>query len=175
MVLSTAAPSPLVTQAAGVVQSSQQPQSIFRQPTGMHLPHYPPNYIPYNPYFSPYYVPPPGVHQFLSNGTFPQQPQAGSMYPTPHGANAKYSVSQFKQGHSMGNSVYMGVPGSWPYGASTANYTSSSARTVTSTSDGDPLAAHQVKENSLYVGGQQVRIFVLLSGSILTMFTHFGS
>ncbi|CAA3014114.1 Hypothetical predicted protein [Olea europaea subsp. europaea] len=155
MVLSTAAPSPLVTQAAGVVQSSQQPQSIFRQPTGMHLPHYPPNYIPYNPYFSPYYVPPPGVHQFLSNGTFPQQPQAGSMYPTPHGANAKYSVSQFKQGHSMGNSVYMGVPGSWPYGASTANYTSSSARTVTSTSDGDPLAAHQVKENSLYVGGQQ--------------------
>ncbi|KAL2474411.1 Kinase-related protein of unknown function (DUF1296) [Abeliophyllum distichum] len=156
MVLSTTAPTPLVTQAAGVMQSSQQPLPVFRQPTGMHLPHYPPNYIPYSPYFSPYYVPQPAVHQFLSNSSFPQQPQAGSMYPTPPGATAKYSLSQFKQGPNSGNSTYIGVPGSYgPYGISTANYNSSSATTAVTSTSNEDLAAHQVKENSLYVNGQQ--------------------
>ncbi|XP_022848714.1 GBF-interacting protein 1-like [Olea europaea var. sylvestris] len=156
LVLSTAAPTPLVTQATGVMQSSQQPLPVFRQPTGMHLPHYPPNYVPYSPYFSPYYVPPAAVHQFLATGALPQQPQAGSMYPTPPGATAKYSVSQFKQGPNAGNPTYMGVPGSYgPYGLSMANYTSSSATTVVTSTSNEDLAAHQVKENSLYVSGQQ--------------------
>ncbi|PIN11507.1 hypothetical protein CDL12_15876 [Handroanthus impetiginosus] len=132
LVLSTASPAPLVTQAAGVMQSSitatQQPLPVFRQPTGVHLPHYPPNYIPYSPYFSPFYVPPPAIHQFLSSGTFPQQPQAGSLYQTAPGTAAKYSVSQFKQGSNTGGSTHTGLPGSYgPYGLSMANYTSSPA------------------------------------------------
>ncbi|KAL7086496.1 hypothetical protein ACP275_13G006000 [Erythranthe tilingii] len=162
LVLSTASPTALVTQAAGVMQSSinaaqQQPLPVFRQPAGVHLSHYPPNYIPYGPYFSPFYVPPPPIHQFLSNGAFPQQqPQPGNLYPATAGTNAKYSVSQYKQGPNTGTSAHMGMPGSYgPYGLSMANYASSSAPApVTSTSNED-LAASQVKENNIYVSGQQ--------------------
>nr|GME07136.1 GBF-interacting protein 1-like isoform X4 [Ipomoea batatas] len=101
LVLSTTAATPLVTQAAGLVQTSivvpQPPLPVFRQPTTMHLPHYPPNYIPYGHYFSPFY-PPPAIHQFFSNGAYPQQPQAGSVYQPPPAATTKYSLSQYKQG-----------------------------------------------------------------------------
>nr|GMC71097.1 GBF-interacting protein 1-like isoform X4 [Ipomoea batatas] len=101
LVLSTTASTPLVTQAAGLVQTSivvpQPPLPIFRQPTAMHLPHYPPNYIPYGHYFSPFY-PPPAIHQFFSNGAYPQQPQAGSVYQPPPAATTTYSLSQYKQG-----------------------------------------------------------------------------
>ncbi|XP_057792899.1 GBF-interacting protein 1-like isoform X2 [Salvia miltiorrhiza] len=160
LVLSTASPTPLATQAAGVMQSSipasQQPHPVFRQPPGVHLPHYPPNYIPYGPYFSPFYVPPPTIHQFLSNGAFPQQPQAGSLYPTAPGTAAKYSASQYKQGSNIGSSAPTGVPGNYgPYGLSPANYTSSSAPApVTSTSNEDIGVPH-VKENNVYSTGQQ--------------------
>ncbi|KAK6142387.1 hypothetical protein DH2020_022735 [Rehmannia glutinosa] len=148
-----ASPVPIVTQAAGVMQNSitatQQPLPVFRQPTGVHLPHYPP-FIPYGPYFSPFYVPPPGIHQFLSNGAFHQQPQGGSLYPTPPGTIAKYSVSQFKQGSNTGSSTHIGVPGSYgPYGHSPANCTSSSVAAVTSTPN-ENLAAPQGKENNIY-------------------------
>lgn len=160
LVLSTASPTPLVTQAAGVMQSSinatQQPLPVFRQPAGVHLPHYPPNYIPYGPYFSPFYVPPPTIHQFLSNGAFPQQPQAGNMYPAAPGATAKYSVSQYKQGSNIGSSGPIGVPGNYgPYGLSAAHYNPSSAPApVTSTSNDDSGVPH-VKENNVYNSGQQ--------------------
>ncbi|KAK6142349.1 hypothetical protein DH2020_022697 [Rehmannia glutinosa] len=148
-----ASPVPIVTQAAGVMQNSitatQQPLPVFRQPTGVHLPHYPP-FIPYGPYFSPFYVPPPGIHQFLSNGAFHQQPQGGSLYPTPPGTIAKYSVSQFQQGSNTGSSTHIGVPGSYgPYGHSPANCTSSSVAAVTSTPN-ENLAAPQGKENNIY-------------------------
>ncbi|KAI3457701.1 hypothetical protein Pfo_014364 [Paulownia fortunei] len=160
LVFSTASPTPLVTQAAGVMQSSmtatQQPLPVFRQPTGVHLPHYPPNYIPYGPYFSPFYVPPPTIHQFLSNGAFPQQPQAASLYPTASGTTAKYSVSQYKQGSNTGSSTHMGVPGSYgPYGLSMPNYTSSSATAAVTSTSNEDIAAPQVKENNVYVSGQQ--------------------
>lgn len=161
LVLSTASPTPLATQAAGVMQSSiaatQQPLPVFRQPTGVHLSHYPPNYIPYGPYFSPYYVPPPTIHQFLSNGAFPQQPQAGNLYPTTPGAAAKYSAAQYKQGSNIGSSAPIIVPGNYgPYGLPAANYTSSSAPTpVTSTSNED-IGVQHVKENNVYSSGQQV-------------------
>ncbi|KAH6785195.1 hypothetical protein C2S51_037650 [Perilla frutescens var. frutescens] len=160
LVLSTASPTPLVTQAAGVMQSSinanQQPLPVFRQPSGVHLPHYPPNYIPYGPYFSPFYVPPPTIHQFLSNGAFPQQPQAGNMYPTAPGTTAKYPVSQYKQGSNIGSSAPIGVPGNYgPYGLSAANYTHSSASApVTSTSNEDIGAPH-AKDSNVYSSGQQ--------------------
>ncbi|KAL3646147.1 hypothetical protein CASFOL_011327 [Castilleja foliolosa] len=161
MVLPTASQTPLVTQAAGVMQSSinptHQPLPVFRQPTGVHLPHYPPNYIPYGPYFSPFYVPPPAIHQFLSNGAFPQQPQPGGLYPTAApGTNTKYSVSQYKQGSNTGSSTHIGVPGNYgPYGLSMPNYNSGSATaTVTSTTNEDNVAT-QAKENNVYVSGQQ--------------------
>ncbi|KAI3465549.1 hypothetical protein Pfo_022212 [Paulownia fortunei] len=159
LVFPTASPVPLVTQAAGVMQSSitatQQPLPVFRQPTGVHLPHYPP-FIPYGPYFSPFYLPPPAIHQFLSNGAFPQQPQGGSLYPTPPGTTAKYSVSQYKQGSNTGSSTHIGVPGSYgPYGLSLANYTSSSVTAAITSTSNEDLAAPQVKENNIYVNGQQ--------------------
>ncbi|KAG8387169.1 hypothetical protein BUALT_Bualt03G0225200 [Buddleja alternifolia] len=160
LVLSTASPTPLVTQPAGVMQSSitptQQPLPVFRQPPGVHLPHY--NYIPYGPYFSPFYVPPPAIHQFLANGgAFPQQPQTGNLYPTPPpGTTAKYSVSQYKQGSNTGSSGHMGVPGSYgPYGLSMANYSTSSASAAVTPTSNEDLNASQVKENNIYVSGQQ--------------------
>ncbi|KAL4581452.1 hypothetical protein LXL04_017667 [Taraxacum kok-saghyz] len=132
---------PLGTQ---VMQSSiavtQQPLPVFRQPAGLHLPHYPPNYIPYGPYFSPFYLPPPGMHQFVSNGGFPpQQGQGGNMnmYPGPPVAAGKYPGQQYKPGGNSGN---MGqVAGG--YGNSTNN----------DNDHGGP----QFKENNVYVTGQQ--------------------
>ncbi|XP_073125036.1 uncharacterized protein [Henckelia pumila] len=152
-------PTPLVTQAAGVMQSSataaQQPLPVFRQPTGIHMPHYPPNYIPYGPYFSPFYVPPQAILQFLSNGAFPQQPQAGNIYPTPPGTAAKYSVSQYKQGSNTGSSTQIGMPGSFgPYDHSMANYPSSSSGAAVSSTANEDLSASQIKEN-IYASGQQ--------------------
>ncbi|KAL0362095.1 UNVERIFIED_CONTAM: GBF-interacting protein 1 [Sesamum calycinum] len=176
LVLSSASPTPLVTQAAGVMQSTitatQQPLPVFRQPTGVHLPHYPPNYIPYGPYFSPFYVPP-AIHQFLSNGAFPQQPQAGSLYPTAPGTTAKYSVSQYKQGTNTGSST-LGVPGNYgPYGLSMANYTSSSATAaVSSTSNEDVSALKSRKIMSTSVANRmKVLVFGLLPivGNIPTL------
>ncbi|GMP66501.1 hypothetical protein CsSME_00026839 [Camellia sinensis var. sinensis] len=160
LVLSTAGPTPLGAQAAGVMQSSiavaQQPLPVFRQPTGMPLPHYPPNYIPYGPYFSPFYVPPPALHQFLSNGAFPQQPQAGSVYPAPPGANAKYSISQYKAGTNTGNSTHVGVASSYgPYGSSPAGYNPSSASTAGNSTANEDLSPPQFKENNVYMTGQQ--------------------
>ncbi|KAL6554463.1 hypothetical protein OROMI_020136 [Orobanche minor] len=160
-VLSTASQPPLVTQAAGVMQSSitatQQPLPIFRQPTGVHLSHYPPNYMPYGPYFPPFYVPPPAIHQFLSNGAFPQQPQVGSgLYPTATGTNGKYSVSQYKQGANIGSSTHIGLPGNYgPYGLSMPNYSSGSATTAVTSTSNEDIAAHRAKENNVYVSGQQ--------------------
>nr|GLL24233.1 uncharacterized protein LOC109159086 isoform X2 [Ipomoea trifida] len=159
LVLSTTAATPLVTQAAGLVQTSiavpQPPLPVFRQPTGMHLPHYPPNYIPYGHYFSPFY-PPPAIHQFFSNGAFPQQPQAGSVYQPPPAATTKYSLSQYKQGANAANSTYIGVPGSYgPYGSATANYNPTSTATAGNPASNEDLSASQYKESNIYVSGQQ--------------------
>lgn len=161
LIMSAASPTPLVTQAAAVMQSSiavtQQPLPVFRQPAGMHFPHYPTNYIPYGHYFSPFYVQPPAIHQFLSNGAFPPQPQAGSLYPAPPVATNKYSLPQYKPGGNTGNSTHMGVPGSYgPYGSSPTGFNPSSATTGNSTSN-DDLVVSQFKENNAYITGQQVR------------------
>ncbi|XP_051125457.1 uncharacterized protein LOC127247585 isoform X2 [Andrographis paniculata] len=160
LVLSTASATPLVTQAAGVMQSTismaQQPLPVFRQPTGVHLPHYPPNYIPYGPYFPPFYVPPPTIHPFLSNGAFPQQPQAGSLYPTAPGTAGKYPVSQYKQGSNTGSSTHIGLPGIYgPYGLSMANYSSGSAASAVTSTSNDDNSASQNKENNGYMSSQQ--------------------
>ncbi|KAI3702672.1 hypothetical protein L6452_28421 [Arctium lappa] len=158
--LSAAGPTPLATQAAGVMQSSlavtQQPLPVFRQPAGLHLPHYPPNYIPYGPYFSPFYIPPPSIHQFLSNGAFPQQPQAGNMYPAPPVATPKYPLPQYKPGSNTGNSGHIGVPGTYgPYGTSPAGYNPNPAATAGNSTSNEDLGGSQFKESNVYVTGQQ--------------------
>ncbi|XP_059318360.1 GBF-interacting protein 1-like isoform X2 [Lycium ferocissimum] len=156
----TAAPTSLATQTAGLMQSSaavtQQPLPVFRQATGMHVPHYPPNYIPYAHYFSPYYVPPTAIHQFLSNGAFPQQPQAGSVYPPPPAAAGRYSLSQYRPGANVGNSTHIGVPGTYgPYGSSTSNYNSSASTGPGNPASNEDLSASSLRENNVHVSGQQ--------------------
>ncbi|XP_015900770.3 GBF-interacting protein 1-like isoform X2 [Ziziphus jujuba] len=162
-VLSTAGPTPLVTQPAGLMQSSiavtQQPVPVFRPPTGLHISHYPPNYFPYGHYFSPFYVPPPAIHQFLGNGAFPQQPQAGSVYPAPPAAAAsgvKYSLPQYKPGANTGNSTHIGMASSYgPYGTSLTGYNPSSAAAPGNSTANEDLGASQFKESNVYISGQQ--------------------
>ncbi|XP_024968360.1 uncharacterized protein LOC112507860 isoform X1 [Cynara cardunculus var. scolymus] len=160
LMLSAAGPTPIATQTAGVMQNSiavtQQPLPVFRQPTGVHLPHYPPNYIPYGPYFSPFYVPPPAIHQFLSNGAFPQQHQAGSMYPAPPVATPKYPLPQYKPGSNAGNSTHIGMAGNYgPYGSPPASYNPGSATTAGNSTSNEDLGGSQFKENNVYITGQQ--------------------
>ncbi|KAI3882507.1 hypothetical protein MKX03_000759 [Papaver bracteatum] len=160
MVLSTASPTPLVTQAAGVMQSSvpmtQQSVPVFRQPAGV-LSHYPPNYIPYSQFFSPFYVPPPTIHHFLSNPAFPQQPPTGSVYPSPAAASGiKYSFPHYKPGTNTGNSAHIGIPtGYGPYSSSSAGYGPSPATTAANSNGSEDRAASQSKENNVYITGQQ--------------------
>lgn len=162
-ILSTAGPTPLVTQAAGLMQSSiavtQQTVPVFRPPAGMHISHYPPNYFPYGHYFPPFYVPPPAIHQFLGNGTFPQQPQAGGVYPAPSAAAAtgvKYSVPQYKPGTNTGNSAHIGMASGYGlYGSSPGGYNPSSGTTAGNSTTNEDLGPSQFKENNVYIAGQQ--------------------
>lgn len=165
MVLSTASPSAMLTQAAGLMQSSiamtQQPLPVFRPPAGVHISHYPPNYLPYGHYFSPFYVPPPPIHQFVGNNAFPQQPQGGNMYPAPPAGSAavKYSIPQYKMGANSGNSSHIGVPSGYgPYGSSASGYSPSTAAPAGNTTANEDLGASQFKENSVYITGPQVGV-----------------
>lgn len=139
LILPTSASTPPPTQAAGVVPSSvavtQQTLPVFGQPAGMQFPHYP-NYIPYGGhYYLPFYLPPPAIHQFLSNGAFPPpQPQAGSVYPAPVSTN-KYLLPQYKPGSTTENI--------------------NSVTTMTAHSSSEDLLAPQFKENNLFIAGQQ--------------------
>ncbi|XP_052107506.1 GBF-interacting protein 1-like [Arachis duranensis] len=161
-VLSTAGPTPLVTQAAGLMQSSiavtQQPVPVFRPPSGVHISHYPPNYIPYGHYFSPFYVPPP-IHHFLGNGAFPQQPQASTVYPPPPAVAAtamKYPLPQFKPGGNAANPAHLVMPGAYgAYGSSPAGYNHSSAASAGNSTSNEDLGSSQFKESNVYIGGQQ--------------------
>ncbi|XP_042497820.1 GBF-interacting protein 1-like [Macadamia integrifolia] len=163
LVLSTAAPTPLATQASGVLQNSiavtQQPVPVFRQPAGVHISHYPPNYIPYSQYFSPFYVQPPTIHHFLSNTAYPQQPPTGNVYPPPTAAAAtgvKYSLSQYKPGINTSNSTHIGMAtGYGPYSSSPAGYNPSPATTAGNSTGNEDLAASPFKENNIYITGQQ--------------------
>ncbi|XP_021724431.1 GBF-interacting protein 1-like [Chenopodium quinoa] len=166
MVLSTAAQTPLVTQAAGVMPNSigvtQQPMPHFRQPAGVHIPHYPPNYLPYGHYFPPFYVPPPAMHQFLGNHhAFPQQAQPGNVYPAQPapavGPTAvKFPMSQYKPASNTGNSMHMGIGGGYgPYGASPVGYSPVSASTAGNSTANEDHAASQYKDNNMYITGQQ--------------------
>ncbi|KAJ6824682.1 GBF-interacting protein 1-like [Iris pallida] len=152
--LSTTGPTPLVSQPAGVMQSSaavgQQSLPVFRQPAGVHIPHYPANYLPYGQYFSPFY--PPTIHPFLSNAAFPQQPPTGSIFPGPGAAAGpapvKYAMSQYKPAANAGNPSHVGMP--IGYGT----YSPSAVTTGNSTGNEDHATSHY-KENNVYITGQQ--------------------
>ncbi|KAK9691229.1 hypothetical protein RND81_09G184300 [Saponaria officinalis] len=162
MVLPTQGP-PLATQASGVMPSSitvtQQPLPIFRHPAGIHMPHYPPNLIPYGHYFSPFYVPPPAMHQFLGNNPFPQQAQPGNLYPPPPAPSAptalKFPLSQYKPGNNAGNSAHMGVGGGYgPYGVSPTGFNPGPPPAPGNGTTSEDLAASHFKDN-VYITGQQ--------------------
>nr|GEW70331.1 GBF-interacting protein 1-like isoform X1 [Tanacetum cinerariifolium] len=162
IMLSAAGPTPLSTQAGGLMQTpiavSQQQVPVFRQPTGLHLPHYPPNFIPYGPYFSPFYLPSPAIHQFLSNGAFPQQPQPGGMFPAPPVATPKYPHPhpQYKPGGNPTNSAHIGIPGTYGlYGSSPTGYNQNPAVTAGISTSNEDLGGSQFKESNGYVTGQQ--------------------
>ncbi|KAI3786414.1 hypothetical protein L1987_40067 [Smallanthus sonchifolius] len=117
--------------------------------------HYPPNYIPY-PYFSHFYVPPPAIHQFLSNNVFPQQPQAGSMSPGPPVGTPKYPLPQYKTGSNTGNPINIAMPGSYgPYGLNPAGYNSGSSATAGNSTSNEDLGGSQFMESNVYITGQQ--------------------
>ncbi|XVF71708.1 hypothetical protein PTKIN_Ptkin12aG0061200 [Pterospermum kingtungense] len=163
LVLTTASPTPLVTQAAGLMQSSiavtQQPVPVYRSAAGVHLPHFPPNYIQYAPFYSPFYVPSPAIHQFINNGAFPQPPQAGTVYPSAAAApttGVKFSLPQFKPGSNAANSTHIAMPSGYgPYGSSPAGYNHSSAATTGNSATNEDLNASQFKDSNVYITGQQ--------------------
>ncbi|KAH7684168.1 UBA-like protein [Dioscorea alata] len=164
LVVSSAVPTPVATQAAGVIQSSipvtQQPVPVFRQPAGVHISHYHPNYLPYSQYISPFFVPPANIHPFLSNAAFPQQPPTGGIFtpaaPAPSATPVKYTISQFKSGTNSGNSTHVGMPtGYGTYNLSTAGYSPNPTVTSGNSTSNEDLTLSQFKENSVYMTGQQ--------------------
>ncbi|KAJ8498773.1 hypothetical protein OPV22_009325 [Ensete ventricosum] len=164
VVLSMVGSTPLATQAAGPMQGSvaipQQPVPVFRQPPGLHISHYPPNYIQYSQYFSPFYVPPPTLHHFLSGAPFPQQPPTGSIYPTPGATSpvtaVKYTLPQYKPGANTGNSTIVGLQSVYgTYNATPAGYASGPAASSGNSTSNEDLGSSQFKENNVYIPGQQ--------------------
>ncbi|PKU82343.1 GBF-interacting protein 1-like isoform X2 [Dendrobium catenatum] len=156
MVLSSTGPTPIVAQTPGVLQTSvaagQQPVPVFRQPAGVHISHYQPNYNLYNQYFSPFYAPPTTIHHFLGNAAiFPQQLPIGSQYPPPTAtagtAPVKYTVSQYKTATNSGST------GQGTYGMNPAGYSSVVSGGNSTTSE--DLSSSQFKENYVFIAGQQ--------------------
>ncbi|KAM0936518.1 putative GBF-interacting protein [Dioscorea sansibarensis] len=164
LVVSSAVPTPVATQAAGVIQSSipvtQQPVPVFRQPAGVHISHYHPNYLPYSQYISPFFVPPANIHPFLSNTAFPQQPPTGGIFtpaaPAPSASPVKYTISQFKSGTNSGNSTHVGMPtGYGAYNFTTAGYSPNPTMTSGNSTSNEDLTSSQFKDNNVYMTGQQ--------------------
>lgn len=154
LALSSTASAPLIP--GNVMQTSvpvsQTAVPVFRQPPGVHISHYPPNFLHYNQYFSPVYIPPPSMHPFFGGAAFPQQSPTGGIYPT-HGAagaaGTKYSISQYKPTANAGNPSHIGIPTG--YGM----YNPGPVTSGNSTGSED-LAQPQYKENNVYIAGQQV-------------------
>lgn len=146
--MSTSASTPPPTQCSVAV--SPQPIPLFRQP-------YPPNYIPYSPYFSPFYVPP-TMHQYYSHTGFPSPLPTGNMYLTPPAAAAmKISPAHFKPGTNTGNQVPIGVPSGYgAYNTSQVGYSQNAAAAMTSgnSSNGEDLGPPALKENNVFPGQQ---------------------
>ncbi|XP_066351970.1 GBF-interacting protein 1-like isoform X1 [Miscanthus floridulus] len=154
----------VATPAAGVLSASvaipQQPVPVFCQPSGVHIPHHPTNYVPYNQYISPFFIPSPTLHPFMGNATFAQPPSTGVTYPTPGSAGVlppvKYSVPSFKPGANIGSQASIGVPGGHgTYGSSPSVYTNNAPVSSGNLAENDNVTSSQFKENSIYIAGLQ--------------------
>ncbi|XP_048498392.1 GBF-interacting protein 1 isoform X2 [Beta vulgaris subsp. vulgaris] len=147
---SASASTPPPTQSGAgqsTVAISPQPIPLFRQP-------YPPNYIPYSHYFSPFYVPP-TMHQYFGHTAFPPPLPTGNMYlPPPTGpAGMKLSPAHFKPGTNAGHQVPVGVPSGYgAYGASQVGYSQNAAVTSGNSSSGEDLGPPGLKE--IFLGQQ---------------------
>uniref|UniRef100_A0A804NQ25 GBF-interacting protein 1 N-terminal domain-containing protein n=1 Tax=Zea mays TaxID=4577 RepID=A0A804NQ25_MAIZE len=154
----------VATPAAGVLSASvaipQQSVPVFRQPLGVHIPHLPMNYVPYNQYISPFFIPPPTLHPFMGNATFSQPPSTGVMYPTPGTARVlppvKFPVPSFKPGANIGSQASIGVPGCYgTYGSSPSVYTNNAPVSSGNLAENDNVTSSQFKENNIYFAGLQ--------------------
>uniref|UniRef100_A0A0D9XBS3 GBF-interacting protein 1 N-terminal domain-containing protein n=1 Tax=Leersia perrieri TaxID=77586 RepID=A0A0D9XBS3_9ORYZ len=163
LVLPSVGSTPLATPAPGAVPSSigipQQPLHVFRQPVGVHIPHYPPpNFIPY-PYLHQLYVPPPHALHYMGNAVFPQPPSTGGMYPPASAAVAppgKYPTNTYKPGANNATQTHVGNPG--PYGtydSSPSVYTNNAVVTNGTSVENDDISGSQYKETNVYIAGQQ--------------------
>ncbi|KAI4991219.1 hypothetical protein ZWY2020_039590 [Hordeum vulgare] len=160
---SSSGPTPLATPTPGAVPSSisipQQPLPMFRQPVGVHVPHYQPSFIPYNQYISPFYVPPHALHHFMGNAAFPQAPSPGSMYPPVSSAVAppvKYSTTAYKPGANTGSQTYAVTPGAYgTYGSNPSVYTNNNVVASGTSAENGDVSGSQFKENNIYIAGQQ--------------------
>ncbi|KAK9084581.1 hypothetical protein Sjap_024992 [Stephania japonica] len=157
MVLSNTSLTSLVPQTVGIMQSavsmSQQSGPIFRQPAGF-ISHYPPN-IPYNQFYSPFFLPSPIIHHFLSNTSFPQQPPAANVHPTPLGTTTtrfKFPAPWHKPGTNSGNSM---PPNFGPYNPFSFGYSTNTTAISTNSNGNEELKTSQFKENYVYANGQQ--------------------
>ena len=156
----------VATPAAGVLSASvaipQQPVPVFCQPSGVHIPHHPTNYVPYNQYISPFFIPSPTLHPFMGNATFAQPPSTGVTYPTPGNAGVlppvKYSVPSFKPGANIGSQASIGVPGGHgTYGSSPSVYTNNApVSSGNPVENDDGVTSSQFKESSIYIAGLQL-------------------
>jgi hypothetical protein len=170
MALSSSGPTSLATPAPGVVPSSisipHQPLPMFRQPVGVHVPHYQPSFFPYNQFISPFYVPPHALHHFMGNAGFPQAPPPGSMYPPVTSAVAapvKYPASAYKPGANTGSQTYAVAPGAYgTYGSSPPAYTNNNVVPSGTSAENGDVSGSQFKENNIYIAGQQVHVHALV-------------
>ncbi|CAM0950799.1 unnamed protein product [Alopecurus aequalis] len=162
MALSSSGPTSLATPVPGVIPSSisvPQPLPVFRQPVGVHIPHYQPSFFPYNQYMSPFYVPPHAFHHFMGAAAFPQAPPPGSLYPPVSSAVAppvKYSASAYKPGANTGSQTYAVAPGAYgTYGSSPSVYTNNNVVPSGTSAENGDVSGSQFKENNVYIAGQQ--------------------
>ncbi|GAB4845906.1 hypothetical protein Ancab_024911 [Ancistrocladus abbreviatus] len=145
----TSAPTPPPTQSVAGQSSIPVPPvpvPLFRQP-------YPPNYIPYNPYFSPFYVPP-TLHHFFGHGGFPSQVPTGNVFLPPPGAAAGMKLPPYKPGTNTGTQAHVGMPSGYGvYGSSQIGY-SPNAAVTSGTNTGQDLVQSALKESNIYPGQQ---------------------
>ncbi|XP_078171420.1 uncharacterized protein LOC144565509 isoform X2 [Carex rostrata] len=173
VILSSSGSSTVASPAGNIIPASisvpQQSLPVFRHPVGaLQLSHYPPNYLPYNQYISPFYVQPPTLHPFLGNaaGTaFPQQAPTGGIYAAPTGAPGAAPAlpmrypqvgGQYKPAVNTGALTNVGSASMYSaYGLSTIGYAGASPVTTGNPGESDEMTGAQFKENNMYITGQQ--------------------
>ncbi|KAL8150669.1 hypothetical protein V2J09_020477 [Rumex salicifolius] len=139
--MSTSAPTPPPAQSPGSIQSSVvvsvQPVPLLRQP-------YPPNFIPYAHYLSPYFVPP--TLQFVGHGAFPPPLPNGNMYMAPAATPGMKASPPYKLGTNVTNQTPFPIP--------SGAYAVINSPQVGVSNANDDLVASMLKENTVYLGQQ---------------------